>query len=311
MPGGYAHLTLVNQMRELVDADDAIPVNVKRVTGLYLNYCELGAISPDYPYLDIADSDAASWADLMHYTRTTDMIRSGVKRLWPMTGARQQKCLAWLLGYAAHVVMDVTVHPIVELKVGPYAQNKTDHRICEMHQDAYIFQRMNLGQVGLSEHFDSKNNGILSCHHAEDEQRIDADIFGLWNGMLRDVHPGVHGQNPPDVDSWHAKFGPIVDAIEEGSALPAFARHVAVNAGLTYPSPADIDHPEYIDALTTPEGPMPYDAIFDRARDNVAQVWGKIGHDVGEKRIDRLADMGAWNLDTGRDGAGKLVFWND
>jgi len=38
MPGGYAHITLVNQMREPVEADASIPVNVK-IAGLdYLNY---------------------------------------------------------------------------------------------------------------------------------------------------------------------------------------------------------------------------------------------------------------------------------
>jgi len=50
------------------------------------------------------------------------------------------------------VVADVTIHPILELKVGSYAEHKMGHRTCEMHQDAYIFQRLNLGDVGLSEH---------------------------------------------------------------------------------------------------------------------------------------------------------------
>ena len=310
MPGAYAHITLVNIARERAQNNGDIPVNVKIATGDNLQFCELGAISPDYPYLDVLDGDAASWADLMHYTNTTDMIKRGALRVASMNGNQQSKCMAWLLGYAAHVAMDVTIHPIVELKVGPYKGNETDHRICEMHQDAYIYdQRMGLGKVGLCEHLDEQNNGILSCHRTGDKHRIDASIFDLWNAMLQDVHPGVHTLNPPNIDSWHAHFGPIVDTIEEGNALPAFARHVAVNSGLTYPEPDEVDKAEYIDALETPLGTMTYDAIFDQACANVVELWGKIGHDVNTGKLDQLASLGAWDLDTGRDAFNTLVYW--
>lgn len=309
MPGGYAHMTLVNLMRTLVDNDDAIPTNVKIASADYLNYVELGAVSPDYPYLDVLNRNAAPWADLMHYEKTGDMIKAGAKRVATMKGGHQTKCLAWLLGYAAHVTTDVTIHPIVELKVGPYAQNKTDHRICEMHQDAYIYQRLGLDQVGLSKHL--KNNGISSCRHPEDAKRLDPAITDLWDAMLAEVHPDTYNTNKPIIDSWHSHFIGVVNTIEESHVLPAIARHVAVNvAGMTYPSPSEIKKPEFIDALQTPEGPMHYDAIFDRARTNVARVWGWIGHDVADQKIDRLALVGAWNLDTGRDiDTGELIFW--
>lgn len=309
MPGGYAHITLVNTMRELTDTHADIPTNVKIATGDYLNFCELGGVSPDYPYLDVLDTDAASWADLMHYVRTGDMIRAGVERVSAMHGAEQSKCLAWLLGYAAHVAADVTIHPIVELKVGPYHGNEKAHRVCEMHQDAYIYQRLGLDNVGLSEHLDKTQNGLRACHHPEDEHRIDASIHNLWNAMLKTVHPGAHRQNGPDIDSWHAHFGPIVDKIEEGSALPAFARHVAVNAGMTYPEPGEVDLVEFIESLETPQGPMHYDAIFDKTRENIARVWAWIGQDVAAGTLDNVSAIGEWNLDTGRDETQTLVFW--
>lgn len=311
MPGGFAHLTLVNTMRTRVDGDDTIPVNVKIATADYLNFCELGGVSPDYPYLDILDGDAASWADLMHYTRTGKMIHSGVERVAALTGAEQSKCLAWLMGYAAHVTADVTVHPIVELKVGPYHGHEKEHRICEMHQDAYIYQRMALGKVGLSEHLDKENNGIGACHRPGDEHRIDASVFALWNGMLQDVHPAPYSQKVPDIDDWHKNFIRAVDTIEEGSALPDFARQFAVDSGLTYPEPDEVDRAEFIDALDTPEGSMTYDVIFDRARDNIAKVWGWIGSDVEAGGVDKVSAIGEWNLDTGRDDAGKLIFWTE
>ncbi|PCI37676.1 MAG: hypothetical protein COB46_13190 [Rhodospirillaceae bacterium] len=310
MPGAYAHLSLINIAHELAGRRADVPENVMIATGDNLQFCELGGISPDYPYLDILDGDAASWADLMHYIKTTDMLKQGALLVGKMTGNKQSKCLAWLLGYAAHVAADVTIHPIVELKVGPYEDNQRDHRICEMHQDAYIFDtRMNLGKIGLAEHLDKENNGIRACHRPDDEHRIDAALFELWDAMLKKVHPNIHRQNPPDIDSWHAKFGPIVDTIEEGSALPAFARHVAVDLGLVYPEPGEVDKAEYIENLETPEGPLPYDTIFDRACTNVVDLWVKIGHDVKAGEIDQLADLKAWNLDTGRDQNDALVFW--
>ena len=123
----------------------------------YFRFCELGAISPDYPYLDIAHPDACQWADRMHYQKTGDMVKTGIDLIRKLDGTAQQKAFAWLLGYTSHVVTDETIHPVVELKVGEYQKNKGRHRICEMHQDAYIFQQLNIGEIGLAEHLDSGN----------------------------------------------------------------------------------------------------------------------------------------------------------
>lgn len=46
--------------------------------GEYQNFCELGAISPDLPYLDLLHANSKGWANVMHYWRTSDIIRSGV-----------------------------------------------------------------------------------------------------------------------------------------------------------------------------------------------------------------------------------------
>jgi len=94
----------------------------------------LGAVNPDYPYLALGDSGAAAWADEMHYNHTVAMMHSGIKHIHDISDNNARgKCIAWLLGYAAHVTTDVTIHPIVQLKVGPYEQNKKGHRVCEMN----------------------------------------------------------------------------------------------------------------------------------------------------------------------------------
>lgn len=308
MPGAYAHITMGNVVRGLIRRDSETPANVRVASSDYLRYVELGCVSPDYPYLDFLNGDASSWADAMHYTNTTAMIKSGAARVAALHGGLQTKCLAWLLGYAAHVAGDVTVHPIVERKVGPYADNKTAHRICEMHQDAYIYAtRMQLGDIGLAEHLDGTNSGIMSCHRDGDTRRIDDGIFDLWMGMFEDAYPDACATKPPDIEAWHGKFGPRVDIIEDGGTLPPFAHHVAASQGLTYPDAANLD--EFINALETPQGVMAYDAIFDRACTNIIGLWRKIGLAVDTGNMDALADLKSWNLDTGKDETDTLVFW--
>jgi Zinc dependent phospholipase C len=268
VPGAYAHITLVNEVRE--------PQRLERIPGFprksipailkYFKFCELGAVSPDYPYLAIGDVGAQRWADTMHYTRTGDVIHAGIKRLQGMGKKTREKGLAWLLGFTAHVTTDVTIHPVVEMKVGQYKGNEKKHRICEMHQDAYIFQRLNLGGVGISEHLDS---GIASCRDIADPDLLDRNIVSLWIGMLQDV--------------------------------------VAMGLGLTYSGETDID-PQFIKGLATPLGKQDYDAIFDAAIGNVGNVWqvAASGATLGQKAY--LARIGNWNLDTGRDENERLVF---
>jgi hypothetical protein len=308
MPGAYAHITLVNELRE--------PQRLERIPGFprdaisaildYFKFCELGAVSPDYPYLAIGDEGSKRWADAMHYTRAGEMIHAGVRRLQAMEGEARRKGLAWLLGYTAHVTTDVTVHPVVEMKVGPYHGHEKQHRICEMHQDAHIFQRLNLGGIGISEHLDS---GIATCRDATYPDLLDRDIVTLWAGMLLDVHPEEFGTNPPDVEKWHRgfKFG-IGKIAEEGYRLIPLARHVAMDAGLTYPGKSDIA-PEFIKGLATPDGKRDYDLIFDGAIRNVGGVWQVAANGAIQGQRSYLARIGNWNLDTGRNENDQLVFW--
>jgi hypothetical protein len=310
MPGAYAHITLANTLKETsrLEQLDGFPNEAIAAVLDYFKFCELGAVSPDYPYLVVGNTAANRWADLMHYTRTGDLILAGIAAVRALQGEAQRKCLAWLLGYAAHVAADVTIHPVVELKVGTYAENKTDHRICEMNQDAYIFQRLNLGEIGLSEHLDS---GIGGCCVSPDDKTLDYDISTLWTAMLRTIHAGEFAENGPDPALWHRKFLVMVDTIaEEGNRLLPLARHVAVDLGLTYPAAGEIMD-EYLHGLAVPtRGKLGYDEIFDRAVANASQVWRTIASNVYGTAANELVQIGNWNLDTGRDDdRHNLVFW--
>lgn len=311
MPGAYAHITLANLMREparlkQIGFSDAASACVLD----YLRYCELGAVSPDYPYLSVTEAGAAKWADLMHYERTGELLRAGIEGVKNLAGEERRRAFAWLLGYAAHVATDVTIHPVVELKVGPYAQNKKAHRVCEMHQDAYIFAKhMNLGEVGLCEHLTS---GIARCIVPGSPGRVDQTIRTLWEGILGKVHPDEATTNPPRVDQWHRGFDRMVNKIgEEGNRLMPIARHVAVNCGLTYPALAEVDHPEYITSLKVPGGnTQHYDEIFERAIESVGEAWSAVERAIFRQDAAAAGLFGSWNLDTGLDENNRLVFWS-
>ena len=309
MPGAYAHITLVNILKETprLEAIPGFPRAAIPAVLDYFKFCELGAVSPDYPYLALGDKDSAKWADAMHYTQTGQMIHAGIRRVRTMQGETQNKCLAWLLGYSAHVTTDVTIHPVVELKVGSYHGHEKEHRICEMHQDAHIFHRLNLGEIGLSEHLDS---GISACCETTNKNKMDQDIARLWDEMLRDVHPADYQSNRPDIHKWHKGFRFVVDKIgEEGNKLMPIARHVAVGLGLTYPARNEIDK-QFVENLKVPNGRLHYDVIFDNAIKNVGNVWQMVASGVITRDENYAGKISAWNLDTGRDDKDKLVFWS-
>jgi hypothetical protein len=310
MPGAYAHITAVNVARERLEGQKAFPREGLSIVGYWLKYIELGAVGPDYPYLDILDrKKAADWADAMHWDRTGDRIKVGIRVLTNMPSSfAKEKALAWLLGFTAHVLMDVTVHPVVGIKVGPYLGNETPHRICEMNQDTYIFQtRMNL-DIHYANHLKS---GICRCSDPTDENKIDPDIFYVWNEMFKDVDRKLHRTNRPRINVWHDCFEEIVGHIA-GSRLVALARHVAPGAldGSVYPLFDDIAR-QYIDKLEVPGGQrMDYDDIFDKGVVNVMRGWVVVASDV--LRQTNLAEgfLCNWNLDTGEDENGVKTFWS-
>lgn len=309
MPAAYAHITLVNILQESqrLERIPGFPTEAISALLLYAKFCELGAVSPDYPYLEIFNTRAKQWANKMHKTLAGYMIQNGAGLLQRMDGEPKRKGLAWLLGYASHVIADATIHPIIEIKVGDYENHKTPHRICEMHQDAYIFpRRMNLGPIGLSEFLDS---GIAMCCDPKTPSRLDQDISILWKEMFRRVYPSGTSLNPPDPDKWHLWFKIGIDNIaEEGNRLLPIARHVAANAGLVYPAESEVEK-DYIENLETPNGRLNYEDLFGVAIENISRGWRDVAQVALGSDPSQLAWIGNWDLDTGRNEKGDFVFW--
>lgn len=308
MPGAFAHLTLANLAAGDNKLDQAeLNVDSKIAISENIPYIELGAVSPDYPYLAISIfEDNAKWADYMHLDNKTDvLINTGIKHLQLLGGAEKDKAFAWLCGLVSHIVADVVIHPVVELKVGPYHGNEKAHRICEMHQDAYIYQRMELGALGLAEQLSA---GIEKCSLAGNKDKINPLIKEVWLEMLKAIRSDEFNDDVPNIDGWHEAFTENVSIFEEGNKLHPLARHVAVNAGITYPDEDNIDT-QYIENLQVPNGTMHYDEIADIAIDRIAQAWKRIGDAVYTNDNSMLAHFGGWNLDSGRDTNNQLVYW--
>jgi hypothetical protein len=245
----------------------------------------------------------------MHNNRACGMITSGISRIRAAQGAVRDKQLAWLLGYTAHVVMDVTIHPIVQARVGVYAENQRHHRICEMNQDGYIYRRMNLGEIGVSDVFAQT---VAQCSNANDTT-LDSDIAALWSGMLSDVYPELYADHQPDCVSWHREF--IINVGESATVavkLFPLARVIATKMDVAYPAYDMVDR-QYIDAQQVPSKVMQllhYDDIFDHAVDNVASLWRMVERVVGDVNAPNLPAFGDWNPDSGLDEFGRLVFWD-
>lgn len=316
MPGSYAHLTMVGIAREkraLKKIKD-FPKEGIEAAGLYLKFLELGALSPDYPYLDLNSLDSKKWADVMHYTHTGNTIYEAaeiVKNL-PL-GDDKQKCLAWLMGFTAHVVGDMCVHPVIELKVGPYKGNERPHRRCEMHQDAYIFPLLGLGMPQTADHLKAT---ILKCGSETDAKKLEPSVKAVWEKLLLTVHPDLFKKEPPEFDTWHRKCYLILEKLlPTSSRLVPCARHVCDNAGLIYPETDKVEM-EYIDNLKIPSPAgadlrMNYNDIFNFAIEKVRLAWRDVlRHALGIEELKGFRG-GEWNLDTGKDMAAgdKYVFW--
>jgi hypothetical protein len=311
MPGAYTHLTLVNEAaeRRTIEAEPGMPREVASIRGRWLKYFELGAVSPDFPYLDLTHrAESEPWADLMHRENTDGVIRAAARLLNRNHGAGWERGVAWLLGYVAHVVADVTIHPVVNLRVGPYEQNKDQHRICEMNQDVHIFERLNL-QVGLSDHL---KGGVGSCTDSAGD--LDPTIIELWTAALREAYPDQAGKGLLRLNAWFSGFVFAVDKIAEGNGwLGPIARHVAPSAGLVYPTLDEVRlyEPSFIRGLATPGGTkMDFGDIFDRARSNILRVWSGVARRLIDRADDLEPIVGNWNLDTGESPDGRKVFWS-
>ncbi|MEP7073734.1 MAG: zinc dependent phospholipase C family protein, partial [Nitrosospira sp.] len=287
--------------REGLLHDDA-----KQALGYWKKFCIVGAVAPDYPYLDIMDSNSCAWADVMHKRHAVALLRNGVARIRDMADVNvRQKCIAWLFGFASHAATDGTIHPVVNLKVGPYEQNKTEHRRCEMSQDVYAHSRLNLGVLDFNQQI---STNVADTSDVDNPDRMDPDVAQLWQDLLTGIYSGLDPQlQSPKIHDWHNAMHRMMKIGESGNVLFPFARHVAAHQGLVYPVAAET---QYIQGLEVPGGlTMDFEEIFQKALNNVVELWGWLALSL-QKQDSSLDTLTSWSLDTGIDENDRMVYWS-
>jgi hypothetical protein len=320
MAGTYAHISLVYSLcrdTNKLDSQEFLTNDLKRWLMTHEKFCELGAVSPDYPYMAIMNEECAGWANVMHYWKTTDFVRNAVDVLKAMDRSQveTQRCIVWLFGFAAHLITDLTVHPVVQRRVGPYADNKTDHRRCELNQDNFIFHEVGLGDIIKAEYV--RDCGIRDCGAPEDRKKLYPPIAELWKhclGMVslseaRSQLPVAVPAQPPEPDKWHKAFVKIVNKVmEEGGSFPPLSRHILEKEALLYTDRSKIDG-SYIENLEVPGGDRKhYREVFSEAQKNVLEGWNQLGKALSRQNAELFAIKNA-DLDTGLDQDGKLIYW--
>lgn len=312
MAGGFAHITVIASLRDRLKSLEDLTRAEKLAISRNISFAEIGAVAPDYPYLAFGhmDFDENHWADLMHYEQTDEPIKQGVRWLRQQEqSAGRESALAWLFGYAAHVGTDLTIHPVVQMRVGPYSENAEQHRICEMHQDTYIWQRRNLGDIGVADYF----NEVMRVT-SDDDGALIAPVREMWETMMGGAYPEAAATNgAPNIEAWHQGYRRIIDKVEEGHKLFPISRHLLAGKGVVFPSVDELDN-SFLVSLDTPSGKMHYDDIFEAAVQNVASIWATISaalNAADDDAEDALASLPAGNLDTGcyLAAADEHVFW--
>lgn len=321
MAGGYSHLTLVRsaitQASNSSYKPDATSAqrDLGKVVDLWGRYTYLGGVSPDYPYLGLDDD----WADWMHKSRSNGIVNHAMREIHARRSAniddkvwKQQ--FAWILGFATHMIADIVIHPVVNIKVGKYEENKTAHRTCEMNQDVWIYKEI----VGLDLHYSDNMKGeIKGCGRPFD---LDDDIEELWITCLE----ATYGERPGDdqLDKWHAAFRHLVDFAEDARKVPIFGRHL-VKGATAYPATVDTEFTAALDVPTDDAvddeeqpinhgNPQSFRDIFDKALHHIEEGWQALAEDMFADVLGTRHQtvFGNWSLDTGIDNeTQKLRLW--
>jgi len=329
MAGIFTHLAIVRSIYadpNRLSAVSELTPDIRFALQFRSNFVDLGAISPDCPYFHVLDSDenAISWAEVMHYWRTGDFIREAIAWLRGKNyiEAHIQKTIAWLFGYASHVITDLTVHPIVELRVGKYATNKAAHRTCELHQDVYTFFHT-LG-IDATEANYLKGAGLKSCTnnpYDPKDHRLHSSIAELWKHCCSTVKPSlkevdyVFGRIPnesPQPETWFRWFCEMIDkGAENGCRIPILFP-ILMKYGFALPGNRDSVDMSYISNLKVPGGGRAdFPEIFEMAINNTVKYWGELAAAL-RTELPEIFSLVNGNLDSGRAyETDALIFWNE
>lgn len=297
MAGAFTHFVISDFAKE---ERTLISEELWQLLNKYYPFLFLGTVSPDLPYLSFK-TGSVNWADVQHYEKTNSIVQSGhnlMKERWSSKTPNDESKLVWLMGYVSHLVADATIHPIVQAIVGPYEENKQEHRLCEMTQDSVIYKiKMNddIRYTDFSEmiSFCGKSpffNGLME----------------FWKGILLENYSDKNEEPHPEL--WFDTYSTAIKEAEGATGLLALFRHVGISNNLTYRTKSEIEtnYPQYLTKyyaqVKLPNGNVGSfeNDGYQRTLINVATAWKKLYDGLASPLIvaEVIKD---WDLDTGVD----------
>lgn len=305
MAGAFTHFIICDQgksKRKVLGAE------LWQLLNKYYSFLFLGAASPDLPYLSF-QTGHVNWADVMHYEKTNSMFQSGyaqLKNTWPSkTPGDEAKCV-WLMGFASHLISDATIHPVVQAIVGPYKENPTEHRVCEMTQDSIIYNLYRKTDIRYSEFSEM----LRFCK----DSPYYKNLMDFWEVLLEENYKDKDEEPEPPL--WFNTYSTAIGAAGE-SKLLAFFRHLGIAEKYIYKTRAEIENDyaadfiKYYKSVKLPDGKMgSFNELgFKKALDNVTSAWKKL-YDGLKSQILVADILKNWNLDTGVDmNTGQVTYW--
>ncbi len=298
MAGIYAHFVIAELASYSKILEEENLTELKSSLLEHSNFVLLGANSPDLPY----PYKEELWGNHMHYDKTGELLSNAIALLKKMSGPKFLKCRAWLMGYVSHLVADTVIHPMVNKICISYDIDPAPHQLCEKHQDAYAFHKLKIGETTQVEYVSST---IAYCSNSDGE--LDDDINEFWSQILLKTFPesGI-----PQPSQWFERYVFLADKLgEEGSWFHIRALAAALGKEQLLQIPYErIDRKAYINNLPTPIGKCSYEEIINKAVDNTSKAWVALSNVLCDQPTN-FPLFSSWNLDTGRDETGNLLFW--
>ncbi|MDC0609747.1 zinc dependent phospholipase C family protein [Vibrio sp.] len=305
MPGTFAYIAALHLATEpsKLAGLGSMPNEAKKILSTYSRYAELGALSPDYPYLIFGDREQNRWAELMHSEKVGELIRSFIFHISSASTSEKNRCFAWLAGYVSHVITDITIHPVIERCVGRYSENKLNYRMCEIHQDTHLQHYLGLEEFEFLQRIKSD---IVSCHEDKNPHLADDAIRNFWSMALTEVYSGYSAKSLPNINLWHKTFVSKMDEFYSLVTDFPLAHHAVKKYGIIPPDKSELDG-SFLTELKTPLGIMHYDEIFNRTVDNIQYYLTELAKVIFSEGDDQI--FLNWNLATGRCPDGTYTAW--
>jgi hypothetical protein len=298
MAGAFTHFVVCDVAKR---KRSTIGSELWRLLNKHSQFLSLGAASPDLPYLSFKTGEV-NWADVMHYEKTNSIVENGLKELkstWYAKTTADDIKLVWLLGYASHLVADATIHPVVQAIVGPYEQNKEEHRLCEMTQDSLIFNLQKKTDIYYAEFSEI----LKFCKESE---HFDG-LIEFWKHQV--LYNYQDKGEEPHPALWFSTYTEAIDAAEGGGNIVGLFRHLGIGSGYIYKPKDEIlaNYPEYHEKyflkVRLPDGSIGYFPKdgFDKTVNNVTEAWGSLYQGLSLAQFAASSFVKNWNLDTGVD----------